>query len=192
MYSNLAAGYQATNNYPAFTPEAYKKLTPTKTGTALYLAETNAQSSTTTVYGAVQTFDTTTIDHVFYVYAGRGTGYYTFQIPYADDAEFVWIGANALSGWSRANFQLFYSWYGPTQTPYISYFLTGGTYTPVRILWGNGGGPGNMQFLIWAPDGTLMITSYANTNTGYLSAHIVQAPCNSSLGAPFPAWGKET
>jgi hypothetical protein len=192
MYSNVVAGWQGTSNYPMFTPEVYKTKAPTKSGSATYLGEINTSSQQVTIYGNSMQADTTVMDQVFYLYAGRGTGWYTFDISSADDLEMVWVGPWALSGWNRANSQMLYHFFGPTNPATLSYYLTSGTYTPVRVMWANGGGPGLEQLQIWAPDGSTMLLSSATSNSGYMSPHIVQAPCNSSLGSAFPSWGKET
>lgn len=59
-------------------------------------------------------------------------------------------------------------------------------------MWANGGGQGDLRFNIYAPDGSSVLSSNAGQNSGVSSVDIVQYPCNSALGAKFPAWGKET
>ena len=196
MYSNSWAGSQGPSGYPAFTPQAYKTVKPTATGTATYMGESNPSGTPVTIYGRTKvTADTLVMDHTFYFFAGHGTGYYSFNIPYADDVMFTWIGSKALSGWTRANADLMNYWYSGIQNASpstIAYYLTQGSYTPIRVQWANGGGDGNLQFNIYNPDGSYSLSSTLWANSGYMSPDIVTQPCNSSLGAAFPAWGSET
>lgn len=192
-YSNKWPGGQNTASYPKFTPEAYKTVSPSFKGSATYLAETNPTSGAVSIYGR-STSDATSLvlDHVFYLFAGRGTGYYSFVIPYADDVTFVWIGSDALSGWTRSNADLTQFWSSSGQSSKtLAFYLNQGTYTPVRVMWGNGGGQGDLRFNVLAPDGTTLMSSTAGANAGYLSPDIVQFPCNTALGAKFAAWGSE-
>lgn len=79
------------------------------------------------------------------------------------------------------------------QTPSTqAIYLDIGTYLPVRVMWGNGGGAGEMRFNIYAPDGSALLTSYAGLNSGSSTPDVVQFPCDGTLGAQFPGWGKET
>jgi hypothetical protein len=71
------------------------------------------------------------------------TDTYTFTLQ-SDDACYVWLGATALSGYTKANalvkaggpHPINY----PAQTNTIS--LTAGTYYPIRVIYGNGWNPG--------------------------------------------------
>lgn len=194
-YSNSYAGGQATASYPAYTPQAYKKVTPNFSGVTNYIAESNDASGTISVYGnAGVSAQTLVLDHTFYVFA-RQTGYYSFNIPYTDDIQFVWVGSNALKGWTRSNADIFQYWNQDitTETPQtLAYNLTIGQYLPVRVQWANGGGAGDLQFNVYAPDGSAIMASVAGTNSGSSSVDIVRFPCDSSLGASFPSWGSET
>lgn len=198
MYTNSFAGLQGTTAYPAYTPEIYKTITPAakSTGIASYIGEYNdATTTTVSIYkiGNVKA-DTLVLDHTFYLFASRGTGYYYFELPYNDDIALLWVGAKALSGWTRANADLTEVWYGGITNPgvTITYYLTFGTYTPVRLQWANGGAAGALQFNIYAPDGSIIAATTPGANAGILSPYIVQYPINAANGAPFPAWGKET
>lgn len=193
LYSNSAAGGQTAASYSGYQPTTVKSTRPIATGIGNYIGEDNANGAQVSIYGTTRDPSTLVIANTFYLYAGRGTGYYSFTIPYTDDIEFVWVGSKALSGWTRANADLmqFWSSSSATQTPVtIAFFLTFGTYTPVRVHWGNGGGIGSMQFTVTAPDGQVIISS--SGNGGLLTPNAVTSPCNSTLGAAFPAFGAET
>ncbi|KAH0263183.1 concanavalin A-like lectin/glucanase, partial [Aureobasidium melanogenum] len=195
-YTNKYSGGQATYGYPSFIPETYKKVTPYFSDVTTYIAESNDQwGDWINVYGYYPVDGSNLVlDHTFYLFASQ-TGYYSLNIPYTDDIQFVWIGANAVSGWTRANADITQFWSSQiaTQTPQtLAYYLTVGQYLPIRTLWGNGGGQGDMRFNIYAPDGSSVLSSNAGQNSGVSTVDIVQNPCNSALGAKFPTWGKET
>ncbi|KAH0400097.1 concanavalin A-like lectin/glucanase, partial [Aureobasidium melanogenum] len=195
-YTNKYSGGQATYGYPSFIPETYKKVFPSFSDDTTYIAESNdAYGDWINVYGYYPVDGSNLVlDHTFYLFASQ-TGYYSLNIPYTDDIQFVWVGANAVSGWTRANADIVQFWSSQiaTQTPQtLAYYLTVGQYLPIRVLWGNGGGQGDLRFNIYAPDGSSVLSSNAGQNSGISSVDIVQNPCNSVLGAKFPAWGKET
>ncbi|KAI5205053.1 concanavalin A-like lectin/glucanase [Aureobasidium subglaciale] len=195
-YSNKYTGGQATLGYPSFIPESYKKTLPSFNADTSYIAESNDQYGTwINLYGYPFVDGTNLVlDHTFYLFASQ-TGYYSLNIPYTDDIQFVWIGNNAVTGWNRANADIIQFWSSQiaTQTPQtLAYYLTVGSYLPIRVMWANGGGQGDLRFNIYAPDGSSVLSSNAGQNSGVSSVDIVQNPCNSALGAQFPVWGKET
>ena len=207
LYTNFPSmtSKAATASYPAFLPQNFKTVTPKVTGTATYLAENNALSGSATIYGTMYPSPTPqygVINHVFYVYAGRGTGYYAFNLPYTDDITLLWMGPKALSGWNRTNADTFLSSVGmtngagntanPVSPPTVAFYLTQGTYTPVRVMWGNAGGNGDLQLNVYAPDGSTILASTGGANAGSSSPNIVQFPCNSTLGSAFLPFGSET
>lgn len=78
------------------------------------------------------------------------TGTYTFYLT-SDDTSVLWIGNNALSGYTTGN-ALFYTLYVYTEvTATIS--LTAGTYYPFRFQYGAGGGD-TLRFSFTVPSGT--------------------------------------
>ncbi|KAI4730953.1 hypothetical protein E4T49_01204 [Aureobasidium sp. EXF-10728] len=193
-YTNSFAGGQATSGYPKFNPTVYKSARPSQTGVTNYIAEVNGGSSNVAYYGQQTSTQNWVIDHTFYVFA-RQDGYYSFNIPYTDDIQMVWYGDKAVSGWTRANADIVQFWSSQiaTQTPQtIAVYLTTGSYLPIRVMFANGGGAGELDFNIYAPDGSVVLASNRGLGTGSSSIDIVQFPCNSALGARFPAWGSET
>lgn len=193
-YTNSFAGGQSTYGYPKFNPTVYKSAKPTQTGVTNYIAEVNSGSSNVAYYGQKTSTQNWVIDHTFYVFA-RQDGYYSFNIPYTDDIQMVWYGDKAVSGWTRDNADIIQFWSSQiaTQTPQtVAVYLTTGSYLPLRILYANGGGAGELDFNIYAPDGSTVLASNRGLGTGSSSIDIVQFPCNGTLGAKFPAWGSET
>jgi hypothetical protein len=193
-YTNSFAGGQATYAYPKFNPTVYKSAKPSQTGVTNYIAEVNGGSSNVAYYGQTTTTQNWVIDHTFYVFA-RQDGYYSFNIPYTDDIQLVWYGDKAVSGWSRDNADIVQFWSNQigVQTPQtVAVYLTTGSYLPIRVMFGNGGGAGEMAFNIYAPDGSVILASNRGLGTGSSSIDVVRFPCDATLGSRFPAWGSET
>ena len=193
-YTNSFAGGQATSGYPKFNPTVYKSAKPSQTGVTNYIAEVNGGSSNVAYYGQTTTTQNWVIDHTFYVFA-RQDGYYSFNIPYTDDIQMVWYGDKAVSGWSRDNADIVQFWSSQiaVQTPQtVAIYLTTGSYLPLRVMFGNGGGAGELDFNIYAPDGSTVLASNRGLGTGSSSVDIVRFPCDATLGSRFPAWGSET
>lgn len=136
-YKNKFLGGQATYGYPSFVPETYKKVSPWFADDTTYIAESNDPYGTyINVYGYYPVDATNLVlDHTFYLFASQ-TGYYSLNIPYTDDIQFVWIGSDAVSGWTRANADITQFWSSQiaTQTPQtLAYYLTVGSYLPSKF-----------------------------------------------------------
>lgn len=84
--------------------------------------------------------ENTTELYIGYLLAGY-TGIWTFTLT-SDDASYLWIGANAVSGYTTGN-ALASATYNTVGTSTIS--LTAGNYYPIRLLYGNGPGPGALN-----------------------------------------------
>ncbi|KEQ74208.1 hypothetical protein M436DRAFT_43521 [Aureobasidium namibiae CBS 147.97] len=194
FYVNPVPGQQATSQYPAFKPEVLKTVTPSAQATGIsYIGEYTDDKNTANVYGITQSVkasESLALNHVFYLFAGRGTGFYYIDLPQADDVTLFWLGSFAISGYNRSNAQLIQSWSAPAPAT-VSLYLTANTYYPIRIWFANGGGVGGFQFTLRAPDGSYILQTTANQNAGFMSPAIVQFPCDSSKGARFPAFGSE-
>lgn len=135
-YSNNFAGGQSTYGYPSYSPESYKLVKPSYSGTTNYIAESNDGDTAINVYGNMVKGSNLVLDHTFYLFASQ-TGYYSFNVPYTDDIEFVWFGAKAVSGWTRANADItqFWSSQSSSQSPTtLAYYLTVGTYLPGKFF----------------------------------------------------------
>jgi hypothetical protein len=87
---------------------------------------------------------------------------YTFYTT-SDDASFLWIGPNAVTGFTTANALVNNAGEHAAQEQSGSIALTAGQYYPIRIQAGNNGGPGEFSTAF----STLTITK-TSTFTGYL------------------------
>jgi hypothetical protein len=70
---------------------------------------------------------------------------YTFFTT-SDDGSYVWVGANAISGYTTANSIVNNGGTHASQERSGTIALTAGVYYPIRIQTGNGGGPGSFAF----------------------------------------------
>ena len=96
--------------------------------------------------------ENTTVLYTGYLLADY-TGDWTFTLT-GDDSSYLWIGANAVSGYTTANENLFAN-YNTVGT--VTLALTAGTYYPVRLLYGNGPATGYLNL-------TYAHTGQATTN----------------------------
>jgi hypothetical protein len=99
-------------------------------------------------------------------------GDYTFSTGGNDNIVDIWIGPNALSGWTQANANLESLW--PNAPASVTLTLSAAEWVPIRVFWANGGGPGTFSITIMAPDGTELIGSDMTS-----SPYLVQYSCDS-------------
>ncbi|ATZ51931.1 hypothetical protein BCIN_07g04770 [Botrytis cinerea B05.10] len=173
--------------YANFDPVIYKTQPAKITGntTAVSYSVTTYTNTAVSVYGSTQKLNDfyLVIDNRGYLFA-QMTGTYTFSTTSADDIFFLWVGANAYSGWTRANANLIATLTYPSQKFTIN--LVAGEYYPMRFLWANGDGPGLFAFSVTAPDGTTILDG----NT-VASPYVVQFSCDGTSAPEYPAWGAE-
>lgn len=110
---------------------------------------------------------TTTYSYVGYFLAPT-TGLYRFAIN-TDDGGYLWVGTNAVSGYTTANASANYGGlHGAAAYVYTAYqSLTAGTYYPIRMVTGNNGGSG-AAYLAFEGPGIALTT--AGTNYFYYNA----------------------
>jgi len=92
----------------------------------------------------------------FGYFLAPSTNTYTFTTA-SDDASYVWVGSTALAGYTTSNCVV-NNGGGHSQT-YVSgnIYLTAGTYYPIRIQYGDGGGGYN--FYMYLSSSTISATS---------------------------------
>jgi len=140
-------------------------------------------------------------EFTFYLYAGRGSGYYTITLPWMDDYSMVWVGENAISGWNNTNYDI------ATVQPAVDltvqsatrFWLQANTYTPVRLAFYQVRGGAGITLNLWAPSGEFVMNSGWNAsdpsaiiNSGYMLNDILPSPCQARQALTFPTWGAET
>jgi hypothetical protein len=84
--------------------------------------------------------ENTTVLYTGYL-LGTYTGNWTFTLT-SDDGAYLWIGANAVSGYTTGNANAA-STYNTTGT--VTVAITAGVYYPIRLLYGNGPAGGGLN-----------------------------------------------
>ncbi|EPS45082.1 hypothetical protein H072_930 [Dactylellina haptotyla CBS 200.50] len=115
------------------------------------------------------------LNHRGYFYAPK-TMSYTFRVSQADDWCGVWAGEKAYTNWNKDNLDAA-SIYGPggsISTGEFKLTLTGGSFTPLRILLANAGGAVKFAFEIIGEDGESYVQS--RIASPFLVAYSCQYP----------------
>jgi len=93
------------------------------------------------------------------------SGTYTFYLQ-SDDSSYLWLGDNALSGYTTANCLINSNYNGGIEVS-TSINLVAGQYYPIRIQFGDGGGFQFLKFRFTLPNGTFV---YEGTGYYYCQA----------------------
>jgi hypothetical protein len=89
------------------------------------------------------------------------TGSYRFRLT-SDDGSYMWIGSNAISGYTVGNSYINNGGlHGAVAVTGGFLTLTAGVYYPIRIVYGNSGGAGSIT-LEWEGPGVAFTTSLTN------------------------------
>lgn len=115
---------------------------------------------TATNFSIASIAENTTVLYTGYL-LGTYTGDWTFTLT-GDDSSYLWIGDNAVSGYTTTNRTAFAN-YNTTGT--VTVAITAGQYYPVRLLYGNGPSAGYLN-LTYAHTGQ----TATNNFTGKLSS----------------------
>jgi len=94
------------------------------------------------------------IDHRLYLHP-LFPGVYTFSVSVADDLLALWLGPNAVSGFSIDNVAFKWEW-ASQPWPNFQYTVSPsavGTFIPMRVLWANNGGRGALGVSLKDPNG---------------------------------------
>jgi hypothetical protein len=101
---------------------------------------TATASTTATNFNIASIAENTTVLYTGYL-LGTYTGDWTFTLT-SDDGAYLWIGANAVSGYTTGNANAA-STYNTTGT--VTVAITAGQYYPIRLLYGNGPAGGGLN-----------------------------------------------
>ncbi|RVD87836.1 uncharacterized protein DFL_002043 [Arthrobotrys flagrans] len=203
IYDNpfrIAAGQPVPTNYNNFIPEYFKTSEPygrnrtSDVGLDYDRDDVSVGGPNFHVYGMtakVITYDDRdpgtefVLNHRGYFYAPETTTY-NFRIFGADDGAWLWVGQIAYTNWTRANANA-YTIYNGTPNNNYEITLTAGSYTPFRIIYGNGLRFGHFSFEIKDTSGNF----YAQHGTP--SPYLVAFACDKPAEAPpFNPFGSET
>ncbi|KAF9768431.1 hypothetical protein IL306_014286 [Fusarium sp. DS 682] len=190
-YSNPAQNTDTT--YSSFHPESFKRANPLYVGTTrqiggLYQPSDNAPSGP--IYGSTTdlNLDYFALNHHGYLYS-CDAGTYKFDIPYANDAVYLWIGAKAYAGWNSNNADAKALYNQPDHIAGSAHFeinLPAGQYIPIRFVYGQAQYGGGFTFTITAPNGQVLVG-----NDVTASPYIVRNSCDGVSAPAYPPFGQE-
>ena len=117
----------------------------------------------------------------YFLTPANGTGTWTFQTN-SDDSSFMWIGSNAISGYTSSN-ALIVNTTGTTSMALVSATinLTANTYYPIRIQYGQSAGGEGLQVSFITPQGT----KYYDGTGFYYNIPYINNTTNYSYTIPF-------
>lgn len=123
----------------------------------------SSTGNTNTITAGVNEFEST--QWTGYLYNANEGNYYIQTI--SDDASYVWIGSNAVSGYTTTNATVNNGGEHAPQTIKSSpIYLSGGKYYPIRVQFGNNSLEGQMEFYLLNSANTPVSTAFAfNTAT---------------------------
>nr|RBR00773.1 hypothetical protein FVER53263_11011 [Fusarium verticillioides] len=190
-YSNPAQNTDTT--YSNFVPQSFKLATPSYIGTTrqiggLFQPSSGAQAGP--IYGSTTdlALDYFALNHHGYLYS-CDAGTYKFDIPYANDAVYLWIGQNAYGGWSSDNANAKALYNQPDHIAGSAHFeidLPAGQYIPIRFVYGQAQYGGGFTFTVTAPNGQVLVG-----NDVTASPYIVRNSCDGILAPAFFPFGQE-
>ena len=175
-----------SNTYFSNNVNFFNSNTPTITGVVTNLRNTycatggisNSSPGYENQIGNIAVMSTFSFE-LFGLFYAPVTGTYTFYLL-SDDTGLIWIGDNALSGYTTGN-ALFYTQGVYTEvTRTTTTELTAGTYYPFRFQYGAGGFD-TLKFSFMPPGGTRVYDG-----TGYFFCQTINNPNNNSLSVYFP------
>lgn len=130
LIQSIYSGYFADN------PNWFS--TATRTGSAAVTTISNANVPSTTSYQYIGYFRPTTSElHTFYLSS--------------DDASYLWIGANAVTGFTTSNATINNGGEHGSVEVTGTANLVAGNYYPIRVQSGNNGGPGTVALNFSTP-----------------------------------------
>ncbi|RSL52423.1 hypothetical protein CEP53_008099 [Fusarium sp. AF-6] len=176
-----------------FHPASFKTQNPLYVGTTPYvggLYQPNSENAPGPIYGSTAdlNLDYFALNHHAYLYACE-TGTYQFNIPYANDAVYLWVGAKAYAGWIEINADAKARYNQPDHIAGSASFsidIPGGAYVPIRFVYGQAQYGGGFQFTITSPSGQVVVGSEATS-----SPYVVRYSCDGILAPQYPAFGQE-
>ncbi|KAJ9418030.1 hypothetical protein QL093DRAFT_2041214 [Fusarium oxysporum] len=163
--------------YSSFVPESFKQDTPLYVGTTRQIGglfQPSNGGTTGPIYGSTQSFplDYFALNHHGYLYS-CDAGTYKFDIPYANDALYLWVGDKAYGGWSSGDADAKALYNQPDHIAGSAHFevdLRAGEYIPIRFVYGQAQYGGGFTFTVTAPNGQVLIIIVGAGPSGLLLA----------------------
>jgi len=170
-YFSNATGYTQAGGYFADNTSYFNTYIENAIGTTTNM--TNLTSATNSIYTAQGSSTYFSVEWFGYFHATT-SGSYTFYLD-SDDASYLWLGSNALSGYTTSNANINNgSLHGVVEVSY-TVTLTANTFYPIRIQFGQNAGGYDCQFSFAGP---------SISRTYNFNGYVFYSLGNSSL---FPA-----
>ncbi|KAL7764891.1 hypothetical protein ACKLNR_006036 [Fusarium oxysporum f. sp. zingiberi] len=190
-YSNPAQNTDTT--YSSFVPQSFKQVNPLYSGTTRQIGglfQPNGGAQTGAIYGSTQDLplDYFALNHHGYLYT-CDAGTYKFDIPYSNDALYLWLGAKAYAGWSAGNADAKALYNQPDHIAGSAHFeidLPAGVYIPIRFVYGQAQYGGGFTFTVTAPNGQVLVG-----NDVTASPYVVRYSCDGINAPAYPPFGQE-
>ncbi|KAM0297322.1 hypothetical protein ACHAPM_009855 [Fusarium culmorum] len=178
--------------YSNFNPTSFKQDNPLYTGTTrriggIFESQTSASGP---IYGTSQNFplDFFALNHHGYIYTCEA-GTYKFDIPYANDAVYLWVGQSAYAGWAKGNAPAKALYNQPDHIAGSASYeiaIPAGLYIPIRVVYGQAQSGGGFTFKVTAPSGQVLLGDNADS-----SGLVVRHSCDGVNAPQFPPFGQE-
>ncbi|KAF0642294.1 hypothetical protein FPSE5266_04031 [Fusarium pseudograminearum] len=189
-YTNPTQNTDTT--YSNFNPASFKQDDPLYTGTTRRVGGIfESQSSAAgPIYGTSQDFplDFFALNHHGYIYTCEA-GTYKFDIPYANDAVYLWVGQSAYAGWTKGNAPAKALYNQPDHIAGSASYeiaIPAGLYIPIRVVYGQAQYGGGFTFKVTAPSGQVLLGDNAVS-----SGLVVRHSCDGVNAPQFPPFGQE-
>jgi hypothetical protein len=191
-YNNSA--HNGDKTYSNFHPDTYKRVKPLYVGTTrrvggLY-GEQGGKDPAGRIYGSSKDLklDYFALNHHAYFYACEA-GTYSINIPYANDAVFVWSGAKAYSGWTDENADAKARYNQPDHIAGKASFkvtIPADTYVPIRFVYGQAQYGGGFYFTVTTPSGQVIVS-----DKDQQSPYVVRYSCDMVRAPKYLPFGRE-
>ena len=166
-------------NLASFDPTLYNVLDPQFTTVSDNIENIKVDpyhlQSSISIYGHTLDADEFVLQHAFYLYTPV-SGLYSVSSRGADNYLAVWTGSAAVSGYNNQNALFIISDAGSGNP--APFQAQGGTYTPVRIIFGSGGAPNYFSVQITGPNGETVLASRDPYNA--VNPYIVTNTCDGA------------
>ncbi|EON97154.1 putative conidiospore surface protein [Phaeoacremonium minimum UCRPA7] len=178
--------------YSTFHPDSYKDVQPIYVSTTNYVGGLyqSIAGEPYPIYDSTVDFrmDFFALNHHTYLYA-CDEGTYRIDIPYSNDAVYLWIGAKAYAGWTDENADAKARYDQPDHiagSATFEFTIPAGTYVPLRFFYGQAQYGGGFYFNVTAPSGQVLVSNEATS-----SPYVVRNSCDGVIAPPYPPFGSE-
>ncbi|KAF3901499.1 hypothetical protein ABW20_dc0105075 [Dactylellina cionopaga] len=155
---------------PDFEPADFASLAPYNRTTADIVGFSSSSGYHPHGLVPLQSDNRYVLDYHGYIYIPKTTTY-TFELSAVNDIACMWIGNNAISGYTKANANTCAEYnYAGQGTGYNSFQadLSGGSYLPLRIIFENNSGSATLVLVVRDGDGTYYVDIESMDSSPYL------------------------